>query len=286
MQKRWLNDKQTDENGDYILVIENSKGGRISTFKGKTIDDVTEKLADSQIQANEEIIRLRKPDSARPKLRLELKQLSPADRLRLSSEMTDPERVVEAVEEIVTARQGMSPDRLGAHLSKMDDKERDEYYATEAQAFRDEHPTFYPVPQNRDALFEEMRANGWDLTRNNLAIAFRTLWDRGDMIPWPDDSGNNQAPPTPINGDDGGMNGTPASPNGQATAQSAPSPRPRNVSVATGLRSSDASASAPAPVKRAAKYTRADIDRMSRAEFADKLRNEPGFRQQIDAMSA
>ena len=292
MQKRWLNEKQPDENGDYILVLENEKGGRVSTFKGQTIDEVCEKLADSQMHANLEMIRLRKPDTARPKLRLEQKQLSPADRLRLSTEMTDPERVVEAVEEIVTARQGITPNKLGAHLSEMDEKERDEYYQAEATAFRDEHPNFYPVPQNRDALFEEMRANGWDLTRNNLAIAFRTLWDRGDMIPWPDDSGNNPTPPTPINGDDGGMNGAPATTqpaghsNGGNGSSSAPSPRPRNVSVSTGLRSSDASASAPAPVKRAAKYTRADIDRMSRAEFADKLRNEPGFRQQIDAMSA
>lgn len=278
MQKRWLNDKQPDDNGDYILVIENAQGGRISTFKGKTIDDVTEKLADSQIHANEEIIRLRKPDTARPRLKLEPKQLSPADRLRLSSDITDPERVVEAVEEIMTARQGISPDKMGAHLSNMDAKERDTYYATEANAFRDEHPDFYPVPQNRDALFEEMRANGWDLTRNNLAIAYRTLVDRGDMIPWPsDERAREENQPAIVQ---------PERPT-EATAQSAPSPRPRNVSVSTGLRSSDASASAPIPVKRAAaKYTRADIDRMSRAEFADKLRNEPGFRQQVDAMSA
>jgi len=280
MQKRWLNEKQTDENGDYILVIENAAGGRISTFKGQTIDEVTEKLADSQIHANEEIIRLRKPDTARPKLKVEPRHLSPADRLRLSSDITDPERVVEAVEEIVTARQGMSPDNLGAHLSRMDSRERDEYYATEARAFREENPDFYPVPQNRDALFEEIRANGWDLTRNNLAIAYRTLVDRGDMIPWPSDEREREEnQPVLVQPEN-------ARSNGQATAQSAPSSRPRSVSVATGLRSSDASASAPVPVKRAAKYTRADIDRMSRAEFADKLRNEPGFRQQIDSMSA
>ena len=279
MQKRWLNEKQTDENGDFILVIENSQGGRISTFKGKSIDEVTEKLADSQIHANEEIIRLRKPDTARPRLRLEPKHLSPADRLRLSGDITDPERIVEAVEEIVTARQGISPDKMGVHLSQMDQRERDEYYETEAIAFKSSHPDFYPVPQNRDALFEEMKANGWDLTRNNLAIAYRTLVDRGDMIPWPSDEREREEnQPTLV--------GTEPAASGQATPQSGPSPRPRNVSVSTGIRNSDASASAPAPVKRAAKYTHADIDRMSRAEFADKLRNEPGFRQQIDAMNA
>jgi hypothetical protein len=276
MRKRWINDKQPDDNGDYILVIENSQGGRISTFKGKTIEEVTEKLADSQIHANEEIIRLRKPDAARPKLTLEPKQLSAADRLRLSSEITDPDRVVEAIEEVVTARQGIAPDKVGKKLSQMDDYERDQFYADESLAFRNEHPDFYPVPQNRDALFDEMKANGWDLTRNNLAIAFQTLMDRGDMIPWPNDEREREVNQPQIV--------EPARTNGQATAQSAPSPRPR--SVATGIRSSDASASAPLPAKKVAKYTRAEIEKMSRAEFADKLRNEPGFRQQIDAMSA
>lgn len=277
MQKKWLNDKQADENGDYILVLENEQGGRVSTFKGKTMDEVAEKLADSQMHANLEIIRLRKPDSARPRLKLEPKHLSPADRLRLSSDITDPERVVEAVEEIMTARQGLSPDKMGAEMMKMSDRERDQYYIAESQAFKEEHPDYYPVPQNRDALFEEMRANGWDLTRNNLAIAYRTLVDRGDMIPFPSDERERQENQPAIVPPE---NTSPT----EATAQSAPSPRPRNVSVATGLRSSDANASAPVPVKRAAKYTRADIDRMSRAEFADKLRNEPGFRLQVDSM--
>jgi hypothetical protein len=289
MQKRWLNDRQPDENGDYILVIENSSGARVSTFKGKSIEEVADALADSQVHANREISRLRKPDTARPTLKIEPKSLTAADRLRLSSEMTDPERVVEAVEEIVTARQGIAPDRLGAELSRMGKEERDAFYAAEAQAFREEHPEFYPVPQNRDALFDELKANGWDLTRNNLAIAFQTLWDRDEMIPWPDDSGNNPQPPVPID-DGGGKSGAPALvtppelPNGRTTPQPAASPRPRSVS--TGIRNADASASAPAPVKRAQKYTRADIEKMSRAEWEDKLRNEPGFRQQVNAMSA
>jgi hypothetical protein len=288
MQKKWLNDKQPDENGDYILVIENSNGARVSTFKGQSIDDVLETVADSMVSANREISRLRKPDAARPGLKVEQRSLTAADRLRLSSDITDPERVVEAVEEIVTARQGISPDRLGAKLSQMDSDERDAFYAAEAKAFREDHPEFYPVPQNRDALFEELKANGWDLTRNNLSIAFQTLWERGDMIPWPDDSGNNPPPPQPNPADDGGIHAvqpSPAAPNGRTTPQPAPIPRARSVS--TGLRNADASASAPAPPKKAPmKYTRADIDKMGRAEFNEKLRNEPGFRDFINAMSA
>jgi len=280
MQKRWLNDKQPDENGDYVLVIENQKGAPVSTFKGKTIEEVAENLADSQVHANLEIARLRKPDAARPQLKVEPKELTAADRLRLSSQITDPEKVVEAVEEIVTARQGLAPDKLGAWFSRMNADEQDRYYGDEAQAFRDEHPEYYPVPQNRDALMEELKANGWDMTRNNLALALQTLKDRDELIPWP----NDRQAPEPQHEPQPAYTGGNGYANGQTTAQSAPSPRPRSVS--TGLRNSDASATAPPPPQTKKKYTRADIERMSRAEYNDKLRNDPDFRRQVDAMGA
>ena len=282
MRKRWLNDKQPDDNGDYILVIENEAGARISTFKGKSIEEVAENVADSQVHATREINKLRKPDAGRPQFRVEPKEITPADRLRLSSEMTDPNTVVEAVEEIVTKRAGISPNKLGAEFGRMNSEDQDKYFGQEAQAFRDEHPDFYPVPQNRDALFDELRANGWDLTRNNLALAFQTLKDREALILWPDDT-QEQIPqeqiPAPALQPAYSGNGYT---NGQTTAQPAPSPRPRSVS--TGLRHSDASASAPAPPQRK-KYTRADIERMSRAEYNDKLRSDPDFRRQVDAMA-
>lgn len=293
MQKRWLNEKDNegnylpDENGDYVVVIENSQGSRVSTFKGKTMQEVVDALGDSQVHANREISRLRKPDAARPQIRVEPKDITPADRLRLSNAITDPSSVVEAVEEIVTKRQGIAPDKLGAAFGRMSREDQDAYYGQEATAFREENPDFYPVPQNRDALFDELSANGWDLTRNNLAIVFQTLKDRGDvLIPWPDDSQAQQQQepipatalpqPTYINGGNGAANGQP-------TAQPAPSPRPRSIS--TGIRNSDASASPPPPPQKK-KYTRADIERMSRAEYNDKLRSDPDFRRQVDAMGA
>jgi hypothetical protein len=269
MEHEWIHDDDkglTDE-GEYVAVIKNASGNRVSTFKGKSYKEVADQLLQSQVHANREISRLRKPDAARPPLRVEPKQLSEEDRLRLSSDITDPARVVEAVEEIVTARQGMAPAQVGKQFTKMDNDERDAYYAAEATAFRREHPDFYPVPQNRDALFDELKANGWDLTRNNLAIAYQTLKDRDDMIPWPEGETENEPR----------SNGRT---NGQETAP-APSPRPRSVS--TGIRASDASASAPGPTRKA-KYTRADIERMSRAEYNDKIRSDPDFRRQVDAM--
>jgi hypothetical protein len=269
MEHEWIHDddKGLNEDGEYVAVIKNAQGNRVSTFKGKSYKEVADQLLQSQVHANREINRLRKPDAARPPLRVEPKQLTEADRLRLSTEITDPEKVVEAVEEIVTAKQGMAPAQVGKKFSQMDQTERDAYYAAEATAFRNEHPEFYPVPQNRDALFDELKANGWDLTRNNLAIAYQTLKERDEMIPWPE----GETEPQPRS------NGRP---NGQETAP-APSPRPRSVS--TGIRASDASASPPTPPRKQ-KYTRADIERMPRAEYNDRIRSDPDFRRQVDAM--
>jgi hypothetical protein len=271
MEAEWINDdeKGLDEDGNYVAVIKNATGSRVSTFKGKSYKDVADQILQSQIHANREISRLRKPDAARPPFKVEPKQLTPEDRLRLAGQINDPNTVVEAVDEIVTARQGVSPSASGKKLSEMDGAERDTYYGNEAQAFRLEHPDFYPVPQNRDALFDELKAQGWDLTRNNLAIVFQTLKERDELIPWPE---GEQDLDTRIN-----------TTNGKAIVLPAPSPRPRSVS--TGLRSTDASASAPPPPQKK-KWTRADIERMPRAEYNEKIRSDPEFRRQVDAMSA
>jgi hypothetical protein len=284
MEYKLLNDGEPNDEGYIEAIIENAEGKRVSTFKGKSEKEIIEQLLNSQVHANREIARLRKPDALRPPLRVQPKELTNADRLRLSSEITDPASVVEAVDEIVTARMGIAPNKLGADFGRKSSEEQDRIYGEEAQAFRTEHPDFYPVPQNRDALFDELKANGWDLTRNNLAIAFATLQERGDLIPWPTDQRNSEEEEQEPNAQPVLVNGT-GRPNGQSATQPAYSPRPRTIAT-TGLRSSDASATPPPPPSRKQKYTRADIERMSRAEYSDKLRSDPDFRRQVDAMGA
>jgi hypothetical protein len=275
MKYEWLNDGEPDENGDYIAVIENASGARISTFKGKTYKEVADALLHSQANANREISRLRRPDRARipQPLKTETKELTSADKLRLSTEITDPDRVVEAVTEIVTHAQGASPREITTRLANMTDEQRDQYYKDEAVAFVRDTPDYYPVQQNRDKLFAALKDSQLDLTRNNLTLVFQTLQDQGELIAWP-------AEPT-----DG------PKPNGQMREESSPEPNPpsptntsRPRSVSTGIRSSDASASAPPP-PTPKKITRADIERMSRAEYQERLR-DPAFKRAVDALGA
>ena len=269
----WLNDRQPDENGDITAVILNENGGRVSTFKGTTIEEVADKLLDNQLKANAAIARLKQPDKGKPPQQSEPKQLTPDDKLRLAGQISDPEKVVEAVTEIFTAAAGTTPDKIGKRMSQ---QEASDYYAAEARAFVAAHPEYISSDRNRDALFDELKANGWDLTRNNLAIAFETLKEREDLELRP--QSDEEEPPQSTGGASGG---TPAP--AQPTPEPKPLPRPR--SVATGIRSSDATALAPPPPKKQ-KYTRADIELMSRAEYQHKLANEPGFRQQVDAMGS
>lgn len=269
MEYQWLNNGEPDDEGYMRAVIKNTEGRTISAFKAKTEREMMDQLLQSQANANRVIADLRKPDAARKPLTVEPKELTAADRLRLSSEITDPNRVVEAVSEIVTARSGITPDKLGEEFRRMSLEEQSEYYNREAAAFRQANPDYYPVPQNLQAVVDELEHRKIEWTRNNLAIAWDALKEKGQTIPWPEAK---QEPETEAN--------PPSNGNGQALTAT---PRPRTI-ASTGLRSSDASALPPPPQPKRQKYTRADIERMSRQEYTDKLRADPDFRRQVDAM--
>jgi len=77
MEYIWLNDGEPDDNGDYIAEIRNAAGNRVSTYKGKTYKEVADKLLDSQVNANRELRRLKKPDAGRTPLKVEPRELTP-----------------------------------------------------------------------------------------------------------------------------------------------------------------------------------------------------------------
>jgi hypothetical protein len=292
MNHKWLNDKQPDDNGDITAVVENSEGVQVSVFKGKTIEEVADKLLIGATSANREIARLYKktlrPDKGRTPMKAQNRVLSADDKFRLASEMSDPDKVVNAVQEIVNSTAKVPLNEIAEKTLENDKRQSDEFYVAEAMAFRKEVPEYYNTDKNRDALFDELKANGWDLTRNNLAIAYNTLKERGDIEPWPIEGATR---PTEPDREDGSSNNSApavATPpieilNGQPEPAPPPSPRPR--STATGIRNSDASA-LPPPPNRKKQYTRADIELMSRTEYTRKLQEEPGFRQQVDAMGS
>lgn len=283
MQPKWLNDGEPDQDGIITAVIENAQGQRISTFKGQTVKEVADKVLESQANANREIARLRRPDQSRsPKpLTLTPKELTAADKLRLATDITDPEKVVNAVTEIVTAAQGAPPKAVAEATASTIGTMSDEYYRREAQAFREANPDYYPTPENQKKLFAALEANKFDLTENNLTIVFQALQDQGEleepMAPGSNDEEENETP----NGQVREAQPPPES--------NTPPPtkivRPRSVTISTGMRASDASGMKPKP-PAPKRITRAELEAMSRVEYENRLRTEPGFRQQVDALAS
>jgi hypothetical protein len=253
MKWYWKNNGEPDENGDIEIVIENDEGRRVSNFKGKTKDEVIIGLANSQVQANRRLGELLKPDKAQPPPE---PVVSEADRVRLSSGVTDPSRVVETVTEIVTRQ-------------KRTQEEQDEYDRTEAEAFVAATPEYYPSMFNQRALFKALMKHKYDLTRNNLAIVYQELTDLGLLETEPEDN-EEEAPVT--------------APSGRDRGSTAVAEMPSPVSRATGLRNSDASASRPAPPKKKPTITRAELERMTRQEYNERLR-DPEFRRAVDALA-
>jgi hypothetical protein len=273
MEPKWINDGEPDENGDIVATIENPGGGRVSTFKGKSVREVADKVLQSQIEATKTISRLMRPDSGRKPFKAERKELTPDDKFRLAGEITDPNKVVDAVTEIVTAQQGIAPDVAGKQIEAMDGPASAAYYQQEADSFRKDNPEYYPDDKNINmkSLFDELEAKGWDFTRNNLSIVFQTLSAQGKMLPWPEGDEDEVEAVTPIRKTNGTSEPNPPS----------PSSRPRSIS--SGIRGSDASGTPP-PTPRPAKITRADIEKMPRREWEEKLR-DPAFRRLVDAMA-
>jgi hypothetical protein len=268
MERKWLNETRTDEhgnvvevlpdeNGDYTLEIQNNRGHRISTFKGKSLIEVNEKMAEAQVQANRQLGRLLKPDNGREQpIRLQPQEITSADRLRYSSEITDPNRIVETVAEIVTKKQGAPPETVGQRLSAYDQEAANRYYREEAEAFMAEHPDYHRSPQNQQKLFAELQRRGYDLTRNNLSIVFEALRDDGELDEAP--------PPKP--------------------PEPEPEPEPvRAVPRFSGLRNGDANGMKPPPPKPKPTITWAEIEKMPRREFEERCR-DPKFRQAVDSL--
>jgi len=273
MKARWINspyDGEPDENGDYVLVIENNAGNRVSTFKGKNEREIIEQLLQSQVQANRQIGRLMKPDVGKPPT-IQNKEFTPADNLRFATSMTDPDKVADTVTEIMSARQADTP--VGKFVSQ---QEADRYYKAEAMAFMAETPEYYPNEPNKNLMVNEMFRRKLDFTRNNMAMVYYDLAD--ELEPWPDEPG-----------DTGPSNGTPNNPAAEMRLEDEPRYQPQPVTpqpmrnYSTSLRSSDATASKPTPRKKPV-VTRDELQRMSRADLRERLR-DPIFRQAVDALA-
>ena len=268
MDYKWRNDRKADENGDYALDILTSAGKRVSTFKAPSMEDMVDQLAEAQVLSSRKLGRMMNPDRGRKQpFHPQPKSLTTEDRERLAMDITDPAKVAEVVSEIVERTTGATPTRIVAELSERDRRELEEFEVAETQAFLTEHPDYYATPENYQAIRAEMNLRGYDLTRNNLAIAFEHLLSEGKLRQAGD------TPPTSTQ--------EPAS---EGTANPLPQEPPRALR-STGLRSSDGNASRPSPRPKKPLVTKRDLAFMGKRELTERLR-DPAFKQAVDELGA
>lgn len=270
MNYQWRNDRKPDEQGDYALDILTSAGKRVSTFKAQTMEDMVDQLAEAQVLSSRKLGRMMKPDRGRKEpFHPKPKSLTAEDRERLAMDITDPAKVAEVVSEIVERTTGASPTRIVAELSESDRREREAFESAETDAFLRDYPDYFPSPENYQAIQAEMNLRGYDLTRNNLAIAYEHLLSEGKL---------RQAGDTPL---------TPTlepESAGPSTPQPEPQGQPRALR-STGLRSSDTTASKPSPKPKKPLVTLRDLAFMGKKEIQERLR-DPVFKQAVDELGA
>lgn len=273
MNYQWRNDRKPDETGDFALDILTSSGKRVSTFKAQTMEDMVDQLAEAQVLSSRKLGRMMKPDKGRKEpFQPRPTSLTAADRERLAMDITDPDKVAEVVSEIVERTTGATPTRIVAELSERDRKDKEAFEIEETDAFLKEYPDYPPTPENYSALSAEMNRRGYDLTRNNLAIAYEHLLSEG-LIVHPGD--------TPVPTQEATSTGKPTS-DGEANPE--PQSQPRTLR-STGLRSSDGNAARPSPKPRKPLITKRDLAYMGKRELNERLR-DPAFRQAVDELGA
>ena len=277
MQSFWHNNGEPDENGFYIAEVQDDNGKNLSTYKGKSVREVADKLLESNTRATAEIGRLktnRQPDQGRViPIVGKPEPLTPEDRILISSEINDPDKADAAIAEVIRRQTGVDPATLHHVATKVTDDERSEYEAVETGKFIRANPDYYKCNENRALLLETMSKMNMPWTSNNLQIVYDELKSQGLLIEPPDDEQQTEQQ----------QPGERQAANPAAEPNPPGQPRPRRASIATGFRSSDSSAQRPSPTEKAPKYTAAQIANMGKDEYAEKMR-DPEFRRFVDSM--
>jgi hypothetical protein len=264
MAVEWRNDKQPVD-GLYIVDVDAEDGSQVQTFKGASIDEVTDKLLAAQVNATRRINELKKsqtPDRRKATPAFKPRKLSAEEEFAATNDIRTG-KVQEVVDRAVEASLGAPLASVRERLQREDQREANEAAAAAAEAFVQSTPEWYPTVENKLALWNYMEENNMDWTSKNFGMAFDHLMAGGLLEKHPETP---EVVPEPARRE-------PIAPQ--------PVTRPRG-SFATGVRSTDVGSAPPARGKP--RYTRQEIETMPRSVYAQKMAAEPGFAAAVDAL--
>jgi len=169
--------------------------------KGKTeaeaYKDLAGKLKAIHIAATRKMAewksKYREYDESRPLPAFEPVQLSAEEKMRLQRELNDPETMEGALDTLLQARLGVSPEDYRRKLASEAEQDRIARGGRETQLFLDDNPDFPAGAESRQAMEAEFQAvsqerekagkGPLDWTAHNLELVYQTLIEKGILRP-------------------------------------------------------------------------------------------------------
>ena len=262
MAKNW---EQTGENL-WKLTVSPDGGGPSSVFYG-TRDEILDKLADSQANANGRIAQLRPvPGNGHSAPPSDLKPLTANDRMQAVSDLSNPATVDKAMTRVMESVIG-PVDRFQRDR-EAERAERIERAAISAvEEFCSLTPAYFPSDFNNSTLVGYMQRMGFDPSAvSSYQRAFADLAGAKLLQPKPEQAPDDDEPPPDL------------------PERNTPNPsRQAPTRYSTGVRSSDISGTPPVPTRRL-KFSREQIANMSAAEYKSHI-NDPEFARAVEFYS-
>jgi hypothetical protein len=256
--------------GRMKLTLSPEGGGPASVYYGKDKDEILDKLADSQVNANVRIAQLRPApngSAAAAPPPTEPKPLTANERMQAVADLNNPATVDKAVGRVMESVIGPIEDfQRDREAQKAERIARMQVAA--AELFADSTPEWHQSEHNCEMVANYIVAHGGDLTNvEHYQQAFARLSAAKLLETKPAKTEPPDVPPTELH---------------ERNAPNLSAPRAQ-AGYSTGVRSSDISGTAPNPVKRL-KYSREQIDNMSPAEYKRNM-SDPEFQRAVEFYS-
>lgn len=294
-----------------VLDKQGNPVGPKQVFEAETQNELVAKLRTAHQNASSKLYETRlavklgtlmEPDPDRPILTFEPRPLSADELVRIDNLRKDPRTAAEANKILLESEFGAPLEDIRRTLRASEENSRIQSMRYEIELFKAAHPEYVECEANKDKLIQFVVKKQWGLTKKNLELAFEELSSEGLLTvqaPAPVVSNEPPPPPTPI------VEvaplppevpvAVPMIPETAATVapqevtippvQAQPAPEPRQLS-SSGLGRSNGSTNVPPEKPKVKGITRAEIAKMPSEEYGRRLRTDPEFVKQVEAMLA
>lgn len=216
---------------------------------------------------------------------LQPRDLTPEEKLQISRDMLDPEKVQDAYDRLSEARFGARPDVVVKRVNEAQMNEEALRAKAEGEAFVDENPQYYNCPANARVIVNWLQKNGLRPVRSNFKLAYETLNEAGLLLQRPtvrEAVSSTVTPAAPAN-----TQPEPATPSRITSEVQAQPVRPaREISGLSRSNAGDGDVSVTTSVSATKKaLTMAEIDRMPSDEYKRRMK-DPRFKEAVERLMA